>query len=100
MPSDQRRLRKRDRAILSATGGLFSGGLPAFARFVLAWQEGQPWMVLLDVIFWSLLLAWAAAVVLSLYLDEDHPWGNIFLGLGLPGLVTGIFAGGFVAFVQ
>ena len=101
MASEQRRLRKRDKALLSGIGGAFSAGLPAYARFVTATEKGNQsfWVVVWDVMFVGLVLAWVAAVILSCYLDDDHPWGSFFVGLGLPGFVLGL-GGAFVAFVQ
>ena len=101
MASERRSLRKRDRALLSGIGGMFSAGLPAFARFVTVTENGnQNFEVMAwDVMFVSLVMAWVAAVVLSCYLDEEHPLGSFFVGLGLPGFVLGL-GGAFVAFVQ
>ena len=87
-----KRLRKREKALLSGLGGFFSAGLPAFGRVVNQTQSGEEAFTVMmwDVMFWGLLVAWATAIVMSCYLDDDHPYGSFFVGLGLPGFVLGI----------
>ena len=101
MASGRRSLRVIDKALLSGLGGAFSAGLPAYGRFVASTNGGKEDLSLAiwDVMFVGLLLSWVAAIILSCYLDDDHPYASFFVGLGLPGLVLGT-GGAFVAFVQ
>ena len=89
------------KALLAALGGAFSAGLPAYGRLSLITDTGNRNLsvAVWDVMFVSLLLAWVAAIILSCFLDDDHPIASFFVGLGLPGFVLGT-GGAFVGSVQ